>query len=281
MLAVLFVAGLLTLHPVYAEFCRETGQPGQKDCASYHVALVAAWQIAEFVRSYHGLVTALATLAIAAFAWALWRATDKLWRAGDERLEFAREAGERRAREVELSLAAARDAAKAARRSAERADETVKTMERNARRELRAYVSPSNGRMVDFDPDQLGKPFAVRVVFKNSGKTPAHDLRNNGGIAFSTFPLREPLVQEEQFLGAGTLGPGLEYNLNIGARGITPEQWNALLARTHALYVHGSYAYRDVFDQPRTGTFCFYYGGAQGMRADRMLTLYPEGNASD
>jgi hypothetical protein len=181
MLAVLFVAGLLTLHPIYAELCQETGQPGQKDCATYHVALIAAWQIGEFLRNYHSLLTALATLAIAAFTWT----------------------------------------------------------------------------------------------------TPAHDLRSNGGIAFSTFPLREPLIEEEQFFGAGTLGPGLEYNLNIGARGITQEQWNALVARTHALYVHGSYTYRDVFDQPRAGTFCFYYGGAQGLRVDRILTFYPEGNSSD
>jgi hypothetical protein len=85
-LAVLFVAGLLTLHPIDAELCRETGPPGQKDCAT----------------------TALATLAIAAFTWTLWRATDKLWRAGENRFEFARQAGEGQARDMELSLAAAR-----------------------------------------------------------------------------------------------------------------------------------------------------------------------------
>jgi hypothetical protein len=281
MLAVLFVAGLLTLYPIDAEFCRPTGPSGQQDCAAYPVALVAVWRTGEFLRDHHGPLAALATLAIAAFAWALWRALDKLVRAGEARSGFAREAGERHAREIELALAAARDAAEAARQSAGRADEIVTAMQRNAHRELRAYVSPSNGRLVDFDPEHLGKPFSVRVVFRNSGKTPAYDLRNNGGIAFSPFPLREPLVPEEQFFAAGTLGPGLEYNLNIGARGITPEQWSALVARTHALYVHGSYGYRDAFDEPRTGTFCFFYGGAQGMRADRMLAFYPEGNASD
>jgi hypothetical protein len=65
--------------PTSAEICNKSNETGEEQCASYHIALVTIWHIAKFFDDHHGLVTALATIAIGAFTFTLWRSTRELW----------------------------------------------------------------------------------------------------------------------------------------------------------------------------------------------------------
>lgn len=67
----LFVGSLFT--PFYGEICTKNEYTNQKDCASYHVALVFLWQVAKTLNEYGTATTAIATALLAAITWFLVR----------------------------------------------------------------------------------------------------------------------------------------------------------------------------------------------------------------
>jgi hypothetical protein len=69
----LFLVSLFV--PVYGEICAKTETSIHKDCSSHHIALVFLWQIGELLNYYGVAITALATIAIAAFTLTLWRSS--------------------------------------------------------------------------------------------------------------------------------------------------------------------------------------------------------------
>ncbi|BAB53685.1 mlr8038 [Mesorhizobium japonicum MAFF 303099] len=66
----------------YQEIICEETKRGEELCSAYNLAFFFLIKLREFVDKYDGLITALATLAIGAFTYTLWKSTDKLWRAG-------------------------------------------------------------------------------------------------------------------------------------------------------------------------------------------------------
>ncbi|MGB9364935.1 MAG: hypothetical protein WCE79_02865 [Xanthobacteraceae bacterium] len=92
--ALFFVLGLLTLHPIYADICAKDAQTGAENCTRNHILLYAIKRIGEFSHDYHGILTALATIAIAWFTWTLRRSTDKLYEAGERQIAVARDSAE-------------------------------------------------------------------------------------------------------------------------------------------------------------------------------------------
>jgi hypothetical protein len=89
------------------------------------------------IDDYSTWVTALATIAIAIFTFTLWKSTDKLWKAGEDQFRHAKETGDRQAKEIQNQLDIAREANRAAQKSAdaavatERARLYVKVIEHN------------------------------------------------------------------------------------------------------------------------------------------------------
>jgi hypothetical protein len=57
-------------------------------CGSYNILFGLAWQGVLILDRYGALITALATIAIASFTFTLWRATDRLWKAGERQIEL-------------------------------------------------------------------------------------------------------------------------------------------------------------------------------------------------
>lgn len=80
-LAVLLVAAWTS---GFQEIICEQTKGGEEHCAPYNLALFYLIKIKETVDKNDGLITALATIVIAAFTATLWKSTDKLWRAGRE-----------------------------------------------------------------------------------------------------------------------------------------------------------------------------------------------------
>jgi hypothetical protein len=68
----------------FQEIICEQTKSGEEQCARYNLAAYYLVQIRRTVDENDGLITALATIVIAAFTAALWRSTDKLWLAGEE-----------------------------------------------------------------------------------------------------------------------------------------------------------------------------------------------------
>lgn len=67
------------------EICEAT-KPGHQDCAAYSLPLFVWIELAKFAADYVALFTVATGAAIAAFTYTLWRATDKLWTAGERQL---------------------------------------------------------------------------------------------------------------------------------------------------------------------------------------------------
>lgn len=86
---VLFV-GMLIFHPVYVTVCEASEHGAFKNCEQYHVLLAMLLKLGQLL-SHAETWTALATIAIAAFTYALKRATDRLWDANKRQIALARD----------------------------------------------------------------------------------------------------------------------------------------------------------------------------------------------
>jgi hypothetical protein len=75
---VVLVAWALGLFPAYVEYCYND-QTAHKECATYHIALVAFWQLGKALNWISPAVTAIATAFIGLFTWTLWQSNEKMW----------------------------------------------------------------------------------------------------------------------------------------------------------------------------------------------------------
>jgi len=166
-------AELLSLLPSKASSCLVLKEEanvenfsGEYACASMHEGVI------RLVRSLwdnasHDNVIALGTVLIAIFTYVLYRSTDKLWEAGERQL---------------------------------------KHLENTAQRQLRAYVV---AKAYDFDTEKIvgsengAEMVTVKIAIKNTGQTPAHDLR----VVSKTELLRHPISMPFDFTLISGPGP--------------------------------------------------------------------------
>ncbi len=74
--------------PTHAEYCETNQYTGHKECAPYHVALIALWQIGKFFDYISAPLTAFATVAIGWFTYTLRNSTNRLWEAGERQFQL-------------------------------------------------------------------------------------------------------------------------------------------------------------------------------------------------
>ena len=67
----IFVAVSIIFH-LTSEICGKDEYSGQKNCATYNVVLVALWHIVKAMNDFGIAITAIATVAVAAFTLTLW-----------------------------------------------------------------------------------------------------------------------------------------------------------------------------------------------------------------
>jgi hypothetical protein len=72
--------------PTEYQVCEITNNA--EHCGSYNILFGLAWKGVLILDRYGALITALATIAIASFTYTLWRATDRLWKAGEKQIEL-------------------------------------------------------------------------------------------------------------------------------------------------------------------------------------------------
>jgi hypothetical protein len=172
-------------------------------------------------------------------------------------------------------------------------------MRRGIQRQLRAYVVCEAGMIFNvanpvpiyagqvFAPTaaQINNPGAgpgVKLQIKNTGQTPAFQVRHWGAICFREFPLAAGLPARLPGLAAtaSVLGPGIPSTKLLELNPpLTPQQINDLRAGTGAVYVYGEITYTDAFGRKRFTNYRLMYhrfGGAIGVSTD--LNFCDEGN---
>jgi hypothetical protein len=141
--------------------------------------------------------------------------------------------------------------------------------ERHSERALRAYVNIHAAYIDNFNGP--GTP-NVRIIIKNSGQTPAYNLRLAGRPIMEPFPYAGPFdIPESEFRSRGISGPG-----DIGTTGgdlntpipFTDAQRNAIRSGLSVLYVYGEIRYRDAFGKERWTKYRLVYGPAVGITGD-------------
>src|SRR5450755_1701520 len=138
----------------------------------------------------------------------------------------------------------------------------VRGTEKTAERQLRAYVFVDHTTVANFNTSQ---PFA-ELIFKNSGQTPAYNVRvlMTGGIA--SFPLtKEPVALPNDIIApsCGHLGPRGTFHSKQEDT-MTDVERTDIQAGRAAFYVRGKLFYKDTFGREQVTNFFFHYIGNNG-----------------
>jgi hypothetical protein len=155
--------------------------------------------------------------------------------------------------------------------------QTVHTMRDTATRQLRAYVAIPKLRIRRVE---LGsKPVAV-IKIKNSGQTPAYDLRGHFGLALFPYPFKdvgEPATPNE--ISVIDVGP----NQAIVARAeligpLEQKHIDALRDGRGAMLLVGHVTYRDAFGQTHRMDAKLRY--TRQVFGSNKMEICPDGNKS-
>lgn len=166
---------------------------------------------------------------------------------------------------------------------------------RTTRAELRAYVFPESGMIVDGSHHQLtgdreGIP-RVLIQVKNFGSTPAHQVRHWAG--FILFRVREPFEPPApnmlQTVEEGMAPTAVQtYDRPLTFDPTIPENWMCPTPETIdlirvgevAVMAYGRIEYFDAFGQMRITNYRLAYSGEWPPHPDMRFRYCPEGNNS-
>jgi hypothetical protein len=118
------------------------------------------------------------------------------------------------------------------------------------------------------DPFIVDKPFDVRIEVKNTGRTPALNVRifqTKEAIGAKGYALPEPnfAYAEDSYSPAGNITPdGYVYFDHLSI--LTRQERERIFSSTERIWVHGAVKYDDVFGAHHLQHFCVYLltGGA-------------------
>jgi hypothetical protein len=115
----------------------------------------------------------------------------------------------------------------------------------------------------------VGQPFDVRIITKNTGRTPALNVRdisavtgigdNNGVFLPPDFSYRG-----SHYIPSGNISPDASVYSDLVYPSISAGQQSAINSGSERLYVYGTFQYDDVFSDHHWFTFCSFLlpGGA-------------------
>lgn len=139
----------------------------------------------------------------------------------------------------------------------------VFTAGRAHRRELRAYVS------VEHDPASWprvdGGRFMLHLIFHNSGRTPANDVRCSLGFLLvpegsEPDPSKGPHTNHGH---VGVLVPGGTEDLRFQGLAVPEDEYAASVQGGHRAYVGGVVTYQDAFGEGHLTLFLHEVGSSR------------------
>jgi hypothetical protein len=202
------------------EIC-EGAQPGHKDCASYGLPRYLLIEVARYIESHTDLIIALSGTAVAAFTYTLWRATDKLWTAGERQLTHN---------------------------------------EDTSKRQLRAYMGINEYALIPYQLAVIGTG-KFRISMKNFGQTPAIRLTTTVSYAIRTWVDTDTRPDTWDFETAGfpiDVAPGAPMFREINFAQHAVELLEELDSGDYGLWVRFCAAYQDIFKRRHEQTTLFY-----------------------
>jgi len=155
----------------------------------------------------------------------------------------------------------------------------VRSADRNAGLQLRAYVSVQSCRVEDY---VVGKPVSIVVVVRNSGQTPSHATTIVAALKYRQKSDQEPLQLKPSGTNSrSSLASGaIETIKLISSTALTREQTMAIANGEARIIVHGEMRYVTVFGDPAVTHFKFYYDDACIRRDDKVLHVASDGNSA-
>jgi hypothetical protein len=240
----LFVACALALGwlPTHVEYCEQPHQTNHKECATYHIALVATWQIGKLLDAIAVPLTALATVAIGYFTFTLKASTDRLWIAGEKARKLSGD---------------------------------------TAKRQLRAYIFSDHAKVIGFNTNShilvtaafknSGQTPAYNVIVWVNCHIAAYPLEG-----------KRERPTDESGASRGHVGPGATFHVPMQlSETKTASQTAAIRAGVGAIYYYGEVTYIDAFWQARFTRFCFMYGGDAGCNSEGVMATYGDWNEAN
>lgn len=143
-----------------------------------------------------------------------------------------------------------------AQRAAVAAELTLGSMEDTARKQLRAYITSSNG-AAGANPEASGIRYEFEVVFKNSGVTPAQNYRNImrvtpcGTNVPNGFNFELPYPPTHSI---STVGPGLDERLRASTL-VIGESLQDFQNGSARLHVYATANYDDIYGTPHISRY--------------------------
>jgi hypothetical protein len=197
--------------------------------------------------------------------WVMWLTAGMLFVASIQALFFW----------VQLHLM--RKSMKVAEAAATATEQSVKTMQDTAHRQLRAYVSVDRA-WIEFPEPGVPK---VTVVVKNAGQTPAHNLRHWIHQWIERYPLTTQLPTPPNgfVMSSSLLGAGATHDMQIKHPQpiIKPSFVDEIGTSEGTIYVYGEIRYEDVFGIEHFTKYRLMHGG-QEKPPPGVLSPCEEGN---
>lgn len=137
-----------------------------------------------------------------------------------------------------------------------------------AQRQLRAYVCV-NSALLKFSQPEVPE---VQIHLKNSGQTPAYEVRGWIHIWIEKYPLKISLPEPPEGFQKSKeiMGPGSTRTYVIAKKPPIPSQSLPLLGTTEGtIYAYGEVRYKDAFGGERYTKYRLIYGGSEGVRKSR------------
>jgi hypothetical protein len=156
----------------------------------------------------------------------------------------------------------------------------VRGAEETTERQLRAYVFVDAVEIRNFGTQH---PPAAAYRVKNTGQTPAYELRNHATIAIGPFPFTD-FPRATWIESSTSLGPGCEVETGIAAPNpLTTERQAAVVNGSLAIYVSCQMCYWDVFRKVErfTNYRGFYRGNGITPVAGSILPLSQTAEGND
>jgi hypothetical protein len=209
------------LPPSHVHYCHGY-EANNKECPTYHITLVALWQLGIFLNYISAAIAALATVAIAYFTLILKRSTDKLWDAGERQLDLGA---------------------------------------RTAERELRAYITgPNRVDFRNFQTPRPICILQFTNMGQTPAHDVGYWIKMFvGPYPLEERPGRESA--DEGFVGVVSPRGQITTESTADTDILTQEARQTAINGTSAFYLYGELSYVDAFNQKRGATFCHFLRG--------------------
>jgi hypothetical protein len=222
--AILFlIIGILMVHPIYSEMCEQTASGQKHNCAPQHIGLIAIRKIGQAFSDGNFINGFITAIATAFIAW------------------------------FTLTLRRSTD------RLWDASERQLGHLEETAKKELRAYIV-TQVRDLTW-PDNWKGVAKIIIGIKNTGQTPAYDLRTLSRTRLYDYPFPPDfdftLISGED-PSVGLLGPGEDTETGADSEPLSGDDWLEIRHgdENRRLCTYGTVTYRDAFGDKQYTNFC-------------------------